>query len=283
LLTSYPDSPKQFFLDREPGSFGLTVWGQVPLDTNEDEDTLSLANPPDLAGRLFEQALERQGVKVQGRVRVLEQTPSEDYRRRNSDTQVPAPLFHPRAVKLAGIRSPPLAQDIKVILKVSQNLHAEMLLRALGREAHSEGTPSAGLRVVEDLAARAGIAPDEAHFTDGSGLSRMNLVEPAALVRLLEYMSRSQNFGVYLDALPVAGVDGTLDHRFLTSPARGHIHTKSGGLTHVHTLSGYMDLPSRERLAFSIMTDNQPLEAGQAAAVIDAIAGAIYEEFRRTR
>ncbi len=279
IVTCYEGSPEQFFVDREPGSVVLKLWGQVPLGTDKDEDPISIANPPELAARLFAQALDRQGIKTAGQVRVLEESRIADYDRRTGGSPYPPPLFHPRAVKLAEHDSPRLAEDVKVVLKVSENLHAEMLLRSLGREVHYDGRTSAGLLEVSKLAAQAGITPEEAQFRDGSGLSRLTLVEPKAVIKLLDFMSRSKNFATYFDALPVAGVDGTLAHRFLGSAAKGQIRGKTGGLTHVHTLSGYMDVRSGERLAFCIMTDNQPLPADQAVAVVDRVVEEIYEQF----
>ncbi len=281
LVTWYEQSPKVFFVDRQPGSQTLQVWGRVPPGTNEDEDPISIANPPELAVQLFAQALDRQGIKVQGKTLVLEESRANDYHRRGSDPPSPPPLFYPRPVKLAEHISPRLAEGVKVILKVSENLHAEMLLRALGREIKHDGSVRGGLEVLQEFATLAGISPEEAQFRDGSGLSRLTLVEPEAIVKLLEFMSRSKTFGIYLDALPVAGVDGTLAHRFVGSPIQGRVRAKTGGLAHVHTLSGYMDTPSGERLAFSIMTDNQPLTGGRAIAVIDEVTEAIYEQFGR--
>lgn len=271
--------PKQVFFDRAPGSMTLQVWGQVPLGTDEDEDPISIANPPRLAGELLKKSLARHGVAVKGHVRVLDETPAEEFGQPSAASGVTA---RSGAVPtLAEHYSPPLDEDIKATLKVSENLHAEMLLRTLGHELKRAGSVRGGLEVLRDFVAEAGITPEEAHFADGSGLSRMTLVEPEALVKLLEYMSRSKNFATYLDALPLAGVDGTLKRRFLDSPGKGRIHAKTGSLTHVHTLSGYMDLPSGGRLAFSIMTDNQPLPEVESITVIDRIASAIYEEFKQ--
>ena len=116
-------------------------------------------------------------------------------------------------VLLAEHDSLPLALDIPVINKVSQNLHAEMLLRLLGREKGTGGSVAGGLEVLRQFLAQAGLQSDEYAFYDGSGLSRQNLVSPHATVRLLRYAA-SQPWGAeYIESLPLAGVDGTLESR----------------------------------------------------------------------
>jgi len=94
-------------------------------------------------------------------------------------------------------------------------------------------------------------------------------------------MARDPAFDVFLDALPVAGVDGTLEARFKGTRAQGKIHAKTGTLEQVNALSGYMDLPSRKRLVFSIIGNNHPLKERQGAATVDQIALAVYDWFSR--
>ena len=173
-----------------------------------------------------------------------------------------------------------MPEAIKVINKESENLHAEMLLRTLGRVLNDQGSLAGGLQVLNTFVTQqVGILPGETYFSDGSGLSREDLVAPHAVVELLLYMARSPNFQAWFDSLPVAGVDGTLAHRFSTNGLKGKIHAKTGSVEHVNTLSGYMDLPSGKRLVFSIMANNHPLadKAGQQA--LDAVATEIYKWF----
>ena len=184
---------------------------------------------------------------------------------------------------LAEHDSLPLREDIKVTNKVSQNLHAEMLLRTLAHEVKNYGSLTVGLEALRDFAAQAGISSDQFYFADGSGLSRKALVAPEAVVKLLETMARSPHFNAYYDSLPVAGIDGTLAERFAGSPAEGHIHAKTGTITHVNSLSGYMDLPNGDRLAFSLFGNADLLDAHDAVKVVDEIALAIYGKFAGKR
>jgi serine-type D-Ala-D-Ala carboxypeptidase/endopeptidase (penicillin-binding protein 4) len=118
-------------------------------------------------------------------------------------------------------------------------LHAEILLRLLGREKGTAGTVEGGLEVLRGFLNKVGISDDQYIFYDGSGLSRQNLVTPHAVVQLLRY-AQTQPWGEsFRDALPVAGVDGSLADRFKSITAQGRVYGKTGSLGGVKTLSGY--------------------------------------------
>ena len=128
--------------------------------------------------------------------------------------------------------------------------------------------------------ATAGITELEAALWDGSGLSRLNLVSPNAVVKLLRYAATQPWATDYAATLPIAGVDGSLAHRFAgtpaqPSPAKERIQAKTGSLTHVNALSGYATTLAGERLAFSIFSNNQSAHGKQVIATIDRIAEAI--------
>jgi D-alanyl-D-alanine carboxypeptidase/D-alanyl-D-alanine-endopeptidase (penicillin-binding protein 4) len=274
--TSAAGTEKRIFVERLPGSMQLDVWGQIPVDAEEDTGTVAIANPPRLAAELFRHMLEARGIQVKGPIEVRHLTRWEA-----------AFLANPFAdstarVTLAEHDSPPLREAIKVINKESQNLHAEMLLRTLGRVVGNYGSLTVGLEVLNDFAAQqVGILPGETYFSDGSGLSREDLVAPHAMVKLLLYMTRSPHFQAFFDSLPVSGIDGTLANRLAQNRVRGRIHAKTGAVEHVNTLSGYMDLPSGKRLAFSILANNHPLKDKVGEATLDAIALEIYRWFSR--
>jgi D-alanyl-D-alanine carboxypeptidase/D-alanyl-D-alanine-endopeptidase (penicillin-binding protein 4) len=277
IETSTAGTPKRIFVERAPGSRQLDVWGEIPLDAGEAQDSVSIDNPPQLIGELLRHALEARGVAVHGHTEVRHVTRIEA-----SSAPDPFPKPSPRVV-LAEHVSGPLAQEIKVINKFSQNLHVEMLLRTLGREVRNDGSLSAGLDVLKEFAAQAGIGPAEVNFADGSGLSRHALVTPRAVIKLLKYMAASPRFEAYLDSLPVAGVDGTLVDRFSGSPGRGRIRAKTGTMQHVNALAGYMELPSGERLGFALIGNSYLLKPAEGAGVIDRIALAILQQFRGRR
>ena len=275
LTTSAAGLRKRIYVERAPGTNELDVWGEIPLDAGEEQSAVSISNPPLLAGELFRRALEARGIAVRGRVEVHHLSRIEA-----ATTADPSPKGPSRLV-LAENLSASLREDLKTINKLSQNLHAEMLLRTLGREVKQYGSLTVGLEVLIDFSAQAGIAPGEVNFADGSGLSRHDLVAPRAVIKLLKFMAASPRFEVFLDSLPVAGVDGTLAERFGGSPVKGRVRAKTGTMDHTNALSGYMDLPSGERLAFSIIGNGHLLKPAEGAVVIDEIVLVIYRQYAR--
>jgi D-alanyl-D-alanine carboxypeptidase/D-alanyl-D-alanine-endopeptidase (penicillin-binding protein 4) len=277
LETAPPGTRSRIYVERKMGSKQLDVWGEIALDADPDEDSLSLDDPPRWAAELFRRALEARGIQVRGQVEVRQVTRAE---------AATLPNSFPRAIArvvLAEHVSGPLAEDIQTINKLSHNLHVEMLLRTLGVEAKKHGSTTAGLQVLDEFAREAGIEKHEASFADGSGLSRHSLVAPRATIKLLRYMAKSPRFETFLASLPVAGTDGTLDERFIGTAVRGRLRAKTGTMEHVSALSGYLDLASGERLAFSIMGNKHPMKAWEGAAMVDRIVLAIYQQFARSR
>ncbi|MFB3923898.1 MAG: D-alanyl-D-alanine carboxypeptidase/D-alanyl-D-alanine-endopeptidase [Terriglobia bacterium] len=275
LLTAVAGRRKQIYIERAPGSNRLDVWGEIPLGADEEQTAISIANPPLLAGELLRRALEARGIRVRGRVEVYHLS------RIEAATADSPPAPSPARITLAENISSPLREELKLINKFSQNLHVEMLLRTLGQEVKHYGSLTVGLEVLNEFAARVGIEPGEVNFADGSGLSRHDLVTPRAVVKLLKFMSASSRSSAFLDSLPVAGVDGTLDERFNGTPLKGRVRAKTGTMEHTNALSGYMDLPTGERLAFSIIGNGHLLSSFDGAAVIDEITLAIYRHFAR--
>lgn len=258
---------RRIFINREPGARTLELWGRIPLDDAGVHEMLAIEDPAMFAAQYFHAALQRRGVVVYGQARVRHLRPID----------LPdAPS--PPATVLATTDSAPLLDDLKIINKVSQNLHAEILLRTLGREKHSPdnratpGTVAAGLGEVKAFLTRVGLAPEEYVFFDGSGLSRQNLVTPAAVVKLLAYMQASPQHEAWLDLLPIAGLDGTLTDRMKESLAAGKIRAKTGTLGHVNAISGYVP---GSHLAFSIFVNNHNLRSREITALIDRIAEAL--------
>jgi serine-type D-Ala-D-Ala carboxypeptidase/endopeptidase (penicillin-binding protein 4) len=277
LETSAPGTAQQVFVERMPGSMTLDVWGEIPVGAPQDDDRVSIADPPRVAAELFKQALEARGVTVRGKVKVLELS------RIEAANRVDSFALPVGRVVLAQHKSVPLREEITVTNKVSQNLHAEMLLRTLGRVTENYGSLTVGLNVLREFTGEIGIDPDETYFADGSGLSREALVSPRAVVKLLVHMAKSPRSGIFFDSLPVAGVDGTLANRFVDSTAYGKIHAKTGTIEHVNTLSGYMELASGRRLAFSVFVDNHNLRSTEALKTLDAITQAIFDAYRGRR
>jgi PBP4 family serine-type D-alanyl-D-alanine carboxypeptidase len=133
-----------------------------------------------------------------------------------------------------------------------------MLLKTIGAERREAGTAAAGGAEVAAFLREAELDVVPSVISDGSGLSRMNLVSPQLICSLLEYMSRHRDAETYRRSLPIAGVDGTLRRRMLDTPAANNARAKTGTLSHVTALSGYVRARNGELLVFSVMTNNYP-------------------------
>jgi serine-type D-Ala-D-Ala carboxypeptidase/endopeptidase (penicillin-binding protein 4) len=174
--------------------------------------------------------------------------------------------------------STPLLDDIRVTNKTSQNLHAELALRLAGKLRGTGGSFEGGREAVKQFLSQAGLKEDEFAFLDGSGLSRRDLVTPAATVQLLIYAARQPWGAAFEESLPVSGVDGSLADRFQGTPAAGLIHAKTGSLSHVNALSGYGQTKSGRRFVFSIFCNNHNLPGSKALAAIDAVVQLLVED-----
>jgi len=191
-----------------------------------------------------------------------------------------APNLEPESANkvLAEHFSAPLLDDERVTNKTSQNLHAELALRLVGKLAGSGGSFEGGSAAVRQFLIQAGIKEDEFVFLDGSGLSRRDLVTPAATVQLLQYAAKQSWGPAFDESLPVAGVDGSLAERFLNTPAGGLVHAKTGSLSHVNALSGYGQTQSGRRFVFSIFCNNHNMPGAKVLAAIDAVVQVLVTE-----
>jgi D-alanyl-D-alanine carboxypeptidase/D-alanyl-D-alanine-endopeptidase (penicillin-binding protein 4) len=178
---------------------------------------------------------------------------------------------------LASHTSAPLAEDVTLTLKVSQNLHAEILLHRLGHlpAMCGRGSTVEGARMVRAFLLHAGIDPADFVFYDGSGLSGHDLVTPRATAQLLAYATKQPWFAQWKAALPVGGEDGTLSSRFPDAPLKDHLFAKTGTLGESRGLSGYMDTASGRQVIFSIFVDDHAPNGSADRVVMDKIVAAI--------
>ena len=179
--------------------------------------------------------------------------------------------------------SAPLLDDIRVINKTSQNLHAELALRLVGKLRGSGGSFEGGTAAVKQFLVQAGLKEEEFVFLDGSGLSRRDLATPAATVQLLLYAARQPWGAAFEESLPVGGVDGSLAERFQNTPAGALVHAKTGSLSHVNALSGYGQTQSGKRFVFSIFCNNHNLPGSKVLAAMDAVVELLVTKARRRK
>ncbi len=225
---------RQIRVIRMPGSRQIQLTGQMAISDKGWSSELAQDDPAHFAAVAFKQLLIERGVAVDGVARAQHRA-------------VGQPMTARAGVTLAERSSPPLIEILTVVNKVSQNLLAEMMLRAAG-----------GVEGLREYLAGMGIAGPRsgataARFEDGSGLSRLTAVTPDAMVRLLSQKQTADNF---IATLPWGGVDGSLKMRFGRDDRATRIRAKTGGMTGVKTLAGYIDSPTRGRLAFAIFVNN---------------------------
>lgn len=188
----------------------------------------------------------------------------------------PNPVTSP--LVLAQHISLPFIEDVRVINKISQNLHAELALRLAGTLGGQGGSFEGGSAAVKEFLLRAGLKEEEFVLLDGSGLSRRDLVTPEAVTRLLIYAAHQPWGAAYEETLPTGAVDGSLSERFLRSPAAGLIHAKTGTLSHVSALSGYGQTLAGKRFVFSIFCNNYNLPPSKVTPAIDAVVKLLVTE-----
>src|SRR5258708_35587647 len=163
--------------------------------------------------------------------------------------------------------------------KVRQDLATEGVLPTAGGQQGRWAKPEELQKFPEAFYAKAGIPSGDVVQTDGSGLSRRDLVTPRAFVVLLEYAQRQVWFPAFLASLPVAGTDGTLNESMKEPPLAGKIHAKTGSVTHVRTLSGYAATSGGRKLIFSFLSNNQGSKNHEVHTAIDGVSLAMVEEF----
>jgi D-alanyl-D-alanine carboxypeptidase/D-alanyl-D-alanine-endopeptidase (penicillin-binding protein 4) len=168
--------------------------------------------------------------------------------------------------------SPSLREILPPFMKPSQNQIGEMLFKTIGLERAGTGTPFAARGVVEKQLEAWGATPAGFVVRDGSGLSRYDYVSPETIVHVLAAMRRDTAFMSYYDALPIAGVDGTIRTRMRGTPAAGNVHAKTGSVAQARSLSGYLTALSGDTLIFSILANNWNVPAGRVTAAADSIA-----------
>ena len=171
---------------------------------------------------------------------------------------------------LATTESPPLREMATVLMKVSQNLYAETLLKAIGAAGGGVGTSAGGRSAVRQTLASWGIPGDAYVISDGSGLSRYNYVSPGMITAVLERMYRDPRHNrPFTLSLPIAGKDGTVSARMRRSLAEGNAVAKTGSIANVRSLSGFVRTRDGEMLVFSILANDFPIPAGTVTWIAD--------------
>ena len=283
LTLAAPGTIAHSGIDRAPGSKDIRLFGAITA--NGMHEGLAIIDPAEFAAVALRQMLLARGVTVTGTARAWHRL-SEDTQEYSAEVGQPV-VLHPLNLTtieppVTGLRvlathvSPPLSEDVKVTLKVSQNLHAELYQRLLGRLEGDDGSIAQGARVVRAFLIQAGVDPGDFVFYDGSGLSPIDLITPRAATTLLTYAARQPWGELYRSSLPEGGVDGTLSDRF-PHQLRGRVFAKTGTLADVNALSGYLTTSSGRTLVFSILCNDRNPQGDAPLHAMDDVVRAIAE------
>ncbi len=260
--------------DREPNTYLVRLTGTIAADAKPQDLRLGIDDPARYAAWQLKGMLEARGVKVTGTVGVRHRllTPADDPAVRGG-----APAARPpQQPVLARITPPPLIEDLTRISKVSQNLHAELMLRRVSRKVGS-GSVADGLAAVRQLLTQAGMPRVDYDFSDGSGMSTYNRLAPRGVVILLRWVAAQPWGAAWRATLPIGGEEGTLGKRFRDTALGGKLFAKTGTLNASNALSGYMIANSGKTLTFSFYANDVPQDEG-ATQVMDKALVAIAAE-----
>ena len=243
-------------LDRRVDEAALDVRGSIAADAAPVTRPVAVVNPAHYFAHSLLLALTARGIAVDGLP---------------ADLAERGPELHPEPRRvLVESLSPPLRDIATVMMKVSQNLYAETLLKTIGAARTGVGSTDAGRRVAADVFASWGIAPGGYVQVDGSGLSRYDYVTADLIVTLLEHLYRDpKHKDAFVATLPIAGRDGTIASRLKHTRAEANATAKTGSISNVRSLSGYVRTRDGETLAFSILANSIAVPAATATYIAD--------------
>jgi serine-type D-Ala-D-Ala carboxypeptidase/endopeptidase (penicillin-binding protein 4) len=271
-------------LEHTLNSRQFRLYGTLAVDTKEWRARIGMDDPAHFAAWTFARMLRARGVQVKGRVRAVHRPVSDID---DPDAPLQGQAVGPRRANtvhgpmlsgftgndlapLATLTPPPLAEDVAIINKLSQNHHSELLLRRIARQ-HAAGSTGDGLKLARIVFERAGIPRAGYDFSDGSGMSTYNRVSPRAVVALLRWTATQPWGEAWYSSLPIAGVDGTLKRRFVGTPLAGNLAAKTGTLNATNALSGRFRAKSGRMLTFAFFANDVPDGASPLAAMEAAL------------
>jgi D-alanyl-D-alanine carboxypeptidase/D-alanyl-D-alanine-endopeptidase (penicillin-binding protein 4) len=251
-VTTAKDEPGFVEVNRDLKGQILKIKGNLAVNAKADISAIAVFDPVEHFLRHFRERLLKEGITVN---QTLSGT--------GKDAQ-----------EIAAVESLPLSELVMETNINSNNLYAEALLKALAIKTpitKNQTTTDAGLQVLKMTLTKLGVEPTSYLLVDGSGLSRKNLISPEALVQLLQGMKKSSQADVFRASLPVAGVSGSLKNRFRDTSAMGIVQAKTGTMTGVVSLSGYVSSPQYEPLVFSIMVNQSEQPTSVVRQAIDEV------------
>jgi len=249
------------------------ISGSIPMGDAGRTFNMAVHNPPLFAATLFKDVLQKNGIKVTGKSIAM-----------TAKERKTEPLVLTKYTEMASLTSVPLQEEVKIMMKESNNLHAELLLRLMGANLRDvfmsqggvsrEALPTIekiGIICVKDFLNRAHIDYKVLAIADGAGLSEKDFVTAKTTYKLMRYLQDQPYSALFFDAFPIAGVDGTLKNRFVDTKISGKLRGKTGTLDNVSALSGYLSLKEDKKIYFSIMAVHKDPNVSGSKLVIDPI------------
>ena len=255
VTTAVSGEPNRIMLLRTPGTQLLTVTGHVALDSTPITEYAAVDNPTQVYVNAMRVAFGRQGVNI-------ERTPVD------IDEARPQPDMS-KATLLVEDKSPPLGEIVDVTLKWSRNIYAETMLRSMAPDGAPKSA-AGGLVALEETLNDWGIFGDYFIAKDGSGLSRYDYLSADALAWLLTYVWMDpKHADLYRAAMPLFGVNGNVANRLKDTPASGRVWAKTGSMSQVRSLSGYLETLEGEPLAFAFIVNGFRVPSREIDAAMD--------------
>jgi D-alanyl-D-alanine carboxypeptidase/D-alanyl-D-alanine-endopeptidase (penicillin-binding protein 4) len=291
VVTGAKGSAQKLSVSREPGATLIIVSGSMPVGAQPHSMAIAIDRPAEFAAALLKNLLEARGVVIEGRARARHTGEEGAWYRADRSSTYPSVKVEvstsAEALNFTSGAGPhvfaehvslPLSDALRVMAKISQNLHAEIYLRAAARLKTGDPSADAALQFEQDFRVGIGLKEDDVVMSDASGLSRKDLVSPQSEVSLLRWVTEQPWAPTFRSVLPVAGEDGTLMDRMKNTPAAGNVSAKTGSLTHVDSLAGYATSTRGAHLVFSFIVNNHDMKPKAATDVIDALTVAMVEE-----
>jgi D-alanyl-D-alanine carboxypeptidase/D-alanyl-D-alanine-endopeptidase (penicillin-binding protein 4) len=241
----------------ENGGGGIVLRGEIAADTPEIRRTVAVTDPVSYFALVLRETLREAGIAIEGAAVKV------------SDLEPYDPAVH-NAITLFTHLSPPLSEVLPAMMKPSQNQIAESMFITVGREIGGNATADGAIAVVDSLLRAWQIDPAGLRIVDGSGLSRYNLVSPGLFVDLLTHMDSSPWRETWIESLPIGGRDGTLANRMREPPLLERVHAKTGTISTVRTLSGYLTAADGRRYVFSILSNHTLAPSSQVDRIAEA-------------
>ncbi len=274
VVTGPKGTRRSISVYRGLGENRIELAGTIGLEDRGYTGGIGISHPAQLFMSILRSALNQRGIKIKGSTQIVSERIGVSNIPRG---YVAAPDKAP--FEIARLQSPPFATVAANTLKPSQNLYTEIILRTIGEVVPVQAvtdprnsSEDAGHDVVKAFLKEANLNPDSLVLSDGSGLSRNDMITAESNVQLLTYMSKHKYASVWRDALPIAGVDGTLRNRLKNTVAENNLRAKTGSLSSAASLSGYVTTAAGENLVFAIIVNNYPSDTEPRTVCIDPIA-----------